>query len=69
MKSKARLRALEARVAALEAARPTVEFAVPDWSKIPDAEPIDVQLLARSVFGEYSYGSSDDEDWSASGYI
>lgn len=41
MRSRKRLDDLEARIAALEEARPTVELVA--WSKVPDAEPVDAQ--------------------------
>jgi hypothetical protein len=63
-----RLRALEARVEALEQARPTVELYALD--RVPISEPLDFQVTARTVFGEYNTGWAwDDEgDWRA-GYI
>jgi hypothetical protein len=63
-----RLAALEARIEALETARPTVELYALD--RVPISEPLDFQVTARTVFGEYNTGWAwDDEgDWRA-GYI
>jgi hypothetical protein len=63
-----RLAALEARIEALEQARPTVELYALD--RVPISEPLDFQVTARTVFGEYNTGWAwDDEgDWRA-GYI
>ena len=62
-----RIEALEARIAALESARPTVELV--EWAKVPIGEPLDVHGLLDSVTARYAYGFSDEVDWSVSGYI
>ena len=58
---------LEARMEALETARPTVELL--QWDRVPVlSEPLNVQEMLRAVSAEYAHGWCGDEDWRA-GYI
>ena len=64
-KHRRRLDALEARMEALEGARPTVELV--EWSRIPDGEPLDVHAIMDAITARHAYGWSEDE-W-RSGYL
>ncbi len=66
----AEVAALTERVDALEAVeepRPTVELV--EWSRVPVAEPLDVNELWDAVSARYAYGFDDDEAWRCNGYL
>ena len=66
-RTRARVAELEARMEALEGARPTVELV--EWSKVPDQEPVDALALWRTLTADYSYGYDAGEDWRLPGYL
>lgn len=66
-KDRRRIAALEARVAALEGARPTVE--VFSLANVPDAEPLDVHAIWEAVTDKYAHGYDDSDGWHGGAYI